>query len=127
MTRQAQTINQGIQAQNVTAEVMAVGKGATATKVAGAGTEELPRLLEELRGGLARLPLSPPAKQALEEDVAKLDKAATSNAPAPERVGGILESLAGKLKMVGVIVGEAAEIAAPIAKIAGLFGLPLPW
>lgn len=123
------TINTGIQANTVTAEVMAVGERAKATKIAGSSAvdRELPGLVTELRGALDRLSLQAPARQAIEEEVVKLDKAAAGKERSPERIGGILESITGKLKMVGTIVSEAVEIAGPLSKIAGLFGLPVPW
>jgi hypothetical protein len=129
-TKQRQVpANTGIQATNVTAEVMAVGDRARATKTVASGAicQELPPLVAGLRAALDHLSLQPPARQAIEEDVAKLDKAAATKEHNSEHVRGVLESIAGKLKTVGVIVAQAVEIAEPVKRIAGLFGLPLPW
>jgi hypothetical protein len=63
----------------------------------------------------------------LASDVTKLEQAAKSKEANPDQVGGILQSIVGKLKMVGVVLGEAVAIAEPIKKIATMFGLPFAW
>lgn len=124
--RQA-SINTGIQANTVKADVLAVGEGASAVKLgdSAAANKELAALVTELRSALDRLPLQTSAREAIEEDVAKLDSAAKERNP--ERTGNILESITGKLKMVGVAAQHAIEIAGPLMKIAGLLGVPVPW
>jgi len=121
--------NSGIQAGSVTADVLAVGNHAKASKVVNTGVSarELPALIAGLRESLNQLALQPPARLALEEDVVKLDRAAESKETRPEQVGGILASIVGKLKMVGVVMSDAVALAEPIKKIVALFGIPLPW
>jgi len=126
---QKSTGNSGIQANNVTAEVMAVGNRAAASKVVNTGVlnRELPGLIAELRNSLGQLSLQPLARQALEEDVGKLDRAAKGKSASPGHVGSILSGIVGKLKMVGIVMSDAVALAEPIKKIVGLLGIPLPW
>ncbi len=123
------TSNSGIQANSVTADVMAVGNRAQASKTvyAGVSGQELAGFVTELRNSISELPLQPPAKKAIQEDLTKLDAAAGSEKPQPQEVGGLLNSIAGKLSMVGVVVKDVVTIAEPIRKIIDLFGLQLPW
>jgi hypothetical protein len=120
--------NLGIQARSVKADVMAVGAHATATKTVyrQPGVQELEPLLNDLRSALAHLGLQAPAQQALAEDVKALNETALDQKPKPDRVSAILSNFVGKLKMVGIAVGEVTAIAEPIAKIAKLFGIPFP-
>jgi hypothetical protein len=119
--------NSGIQANTVTADVMSVGTGSTATKVVhGGGTAdaELTASIDELRNSIAKLPLQQGAKDELASDMTKLEQAAKSKEAHPDQVGGIIQSIVGKLNMVGVVLGEAVAIAEPIKKIATMFRLP---
>ena len=129
MSRTRDSVNAGIQATNVTADVMAVGDHARASKVVNAGeaNRELVAMIAELRKQIDAMALQPPARQALEEDVAKLDAAAVNKDTKPEQVGGLLNNIVGKLKMVGVMMGDTLAIAEPIKKIVEMFGIPLPW
>jgi hypothetical protein len=129
MSRAKESVNAGIQATNVTADVMAVGSGARASKVVNAGeaNRELVAMVADLRKQIDAMALQPQARQALEEDVAKLDAAAAKKDTKPEQVGGLLNNIVGKLKMVGVMMGDTLAIAEPIKKIVEMFGIPLPW
>jgi len=123
------TTNAGIQANTVTADVMAVGSHARATKVVktGEANQELLAMIAQLRNSISAMPLAPPAKAALEEDIVNLDSAVADKDTPPDRVDGILRSIVGKLKMVGVLMSDAVIIAEPLKKIAGLFGVQCPW
>jgi hypothetical protein len=123
------SVNTGIQANTVTADVLAVGDHARASKVvnSGAASPELLDSLAALRAAIAAMPLAPPAKAALEEEVVHLDKAAAGKDTPPAHVQGVLGNIVGKLKMVGVLMSDAAAIAGPLKKIATLFGVPIPW
>lgn len=131
MTRSAKesraAINTGIQADTVKADVIAVGKGASAVQFGDstAVNKKLITLAGELRGALDRLSLQPPAREAIEEDLAKLDRAAKGRNA--EGAKTALESITGKLKMVGVAAQHAMEIAGLVMKIAGLLSVPVPW
>lgn len=120
-------INTGIQAGAVKANVIAVGKGASAVQFGDstAVNKELATLVGELRDALDRLSLQPPAREAIEEDLGKLDRSAKGRNS--EGAKTALESITGKLKMVGVAAQHAMEIAGPVMKIAGLLGVPVPW
>jgi hypothetical protein len=121
-------VNQGIQANTVTADVLAVGSHATAHKTVGAAPqqEEVSRLVAQLSAGLAALNLQSHAKKAVEADVNSLHAATQAPQPQPERVAAIMENLTGKLKMIGVLVSEAAAVGEPLRKIAELFHIHFP-
>jgi len=119
--------NEGIQADNVTADVMAVGHGAQAIKTV-YGALEQQRMLSEiaaLRRGLDALGLDPNARAVVEEDVSKLEEASKKEKPDPAEVEGLLQSIAGKLKMVGVILAETLALNQPLKQIAALVGASL--
>ncbi|HWB84578.1 MAG TPA: hypothetical protein VG675_10590 [Bryobacteraceae bacterium] len=71
--------------------------------------------------------LQPPARQALEEDVQKLESAAREPQPDRKKIGGMIETIAGKLKMAGVIAADVVALAEPLGKTAALFHLSLAW
>lgn len=123
-TRPAQ-INEGIQADNVKAEVMAVGRGARAYKQTIAAPGELARAIDQLGSALEALKLQPHAQAAITEDLTTLRTVAESNQAEPERAGNALQSLVGKLKMVGVVLSEVVALSEPVRKIAELLSVPL--
>ena len=117
--------NYGIQADNVTADVMAVGDNARASKqvIGSASREELAATVEQLSAALRALNLQPHAKDAIEEDVSALRSEASAEKPKPDRVESLLKNIAGKLKMVGVVLSDVVELSGPATKIASLVGL----
>ena len=120
-------INEGIQATHVSAEVIAVGRNARAIKYAedASDQQELLQAVERLRHGLLLLSLQSHAQATVDEDMAKLQSAVESRDRQGDAVGQILESLSGKLKMVGIMLSEAANLSEPLRKIAELFHIPL--
>ena len=118
------TGNEGIQATNVHAEVLAVGHGAKAVEqVVDAGGVEAVR---ELRIALSGLNLRPADGRALTTDVEKLQEAAKS----PHHDGGAsaghaLRRICDRLKAAGVIVSAVAGLLEPIKKIAAILRVPL--
>ena len=122
--------NQGIQATNVQAEVLAVGQGAQAVKhAAAADAEVLAKAVGQLRVAIAGLGLQPAARAVLERDVEGLAEATRSHRPDvhPDvhKAESHLKGMAEKLKMVGIVVKEVAGLAEPVSKIATLLRIPL--
>jgi hypothetical protein len=118
-------VNEGIQATNVHADVLAVGHGARATKYAAADAKELSTAIERLQAVIQGLNLDRPAKEAIDEDLAELHAAADGKEPKPDRAGRALQSLSGKLKMVGVVLSEVVSLSEPVQRIAELLRIPL--
>jgi multidrug efflux pump subunit AcrA (membrane-fusion protein) len=120
-------VNEGIQATSVSAEVMAVGRNARAFQSTehASSQQELLQAVAQLRQGLESLQLQAHAKAAVDEDMAKLQSAAESRDHKADHAGHILESLSGKLKMVGVVLSEAVHLSEPLRKIAELLHIPL--
>ena len=121
------TTNEGIQG-NVTADVLAVGRNARATKtvtISSQGRAEMDDAIARLNKAIAAMQVPPAAQRALKEDVSRLQSAVSEPEPDHAKVGSILENIAGKLKMVGDITKSTVEIFEPLGKIAGLFHLSL--
>ena len=117
------SVNYGIQG-NVTAGVVAVGENATAIQYQGGIDPRVTAAIAELRAGLDALIRDPGARAAIEEDVEKLESAA-SQEPDAEQAKGALENLAGKLKMIGVMISETVSIGNAVRKLGGLLGMSL--
>jgi hypothetical protein len=119
-------VNQGIQATAVNADVLAVGLNATASKTVYGGDQhaQVAQAVSQLVKALDALQLQANAKAAIAEDVTNL-RAAVEKGPSADRVGGILQSLAGKLRMVGIVLTQAAALSEPVTKIASLLRIPL--
>ncbi len=119
--------NEGIQAQSVKADVLAVGRGAKAIKVVKGSVEslELIKAIAELRQGLDTLKLDAAARAVVEEDVSALGTEAEKKQPDAQEVSNLLQRIAGKLKMVGVVLTEAIALSEPIKRIAELAGVSL--
>lgn len=117
--------NQGIQG-NVVAEVLAVGKGARATKtvtVTGSDKAELATAIDRLQKAIAALPVSPQARAVLATDAGELEKVVQAKKPDAAKVSGLLERISGKVKMLGEITKDVTGIVSPLVKIAGVFHL----
>jgi hypothetical protein len=118
--------NEGIQAQTVQADVMAVGRGASASKhVESVDGTALQQAVADLRTAVAQLMLAAPAKQALDEDVNEIERAVGPPAPNRDKAAQHLEKLGGKLKMVGQVMDQVAALRDPAMRIADLLQLPL--
>jgi hypothetical protein len=119
-------VNQGIQATSVNADVVAVGPNASASKVVYGGDQhaQLTQAVSQLVRALDALQLQAHAKAAIAEDLSNL-RAAVKKGTSGDRVGGILQSLSGKLRMVGVVLTQAGALSEPVTKIASLLKIPL--
>ena len=102
--KHSRQVIEGIQANTVSADVLAVGRGAKAIKYGVGNAQDLAKAIEQLRVGLEGLNLQPNAKEIIKEDLAELHAATESKQPQADRAGRALQSLSGKLKMVGVVV-----------------------
>ena len=118
--------NQGVVARSVTADVLAVGAHARATKtISLADGSALEAQIEALRRALDALTLTAQQRSMLDADLAKICEAAAKPDSHGTDAQTHLQSFCDKLKMVGVAVGEVAGLVAPIKQIAGLLQIPL--
>lgn len=125
--RRSTSTNEGIQADTVTADVLAVGRGAKAVKTVhgNADSEKLLAAVRSLRSQLDNLPLTKSQRDDLDQHAQTLEHVASSKpANSPEAQSAFAKFL-DKLKDVGVVVKETAELVAPIKTIAGLVHLSL--
>jgi hypothetical protein len=126
MTPKPTSINEGIQATTVNADVLAVGRGAKATKVVHASDQvELLNAVRNLERALAGMSLSDSAKQAVQKDCSKMKEAVQKKQPNSRQVGTLLQHLTRRLKTTGVIIKDVAGLIGPIEKIAGIVHLTL--
>jgi len=119
--------NEGIQATTVSAEVLAVGRNAKASKTiyAGADQEKLAKAVAQLGSALEALQLQPQAKAALDEDLKNLHAAVQAKEVKTDHVSQILQGVASKLKAVGVVLTEVLALSGPVSQIAQLLQIPL--
>jgi hypothetical protein len=119
--------NQGIIADTVSAQVMAVGKNATAIQNLSSGDlSQFRASLQELKTAIEGIALPEKAKASISEDVNGLEAEAAKATPDRGRVEGALRSLASSAQLLGEFVSNAGTILAPIAKIAAIFGFAIP-
>lgn len=116
--------NEGIQANNVTAEVIAVGRRAVAYKGSGQNSKKLAKAVDEFKAAIDALQLQPHTKASISKDLKDIS-AAHPRQPVPEEAGHALENIASKLKAAGVVLSEAVALSEPARKIAELLQIPL--
>jgi hypothetical protein len=122
-----QRSNEGIQANNVTADVLAVGRGAKAVKTVqgNADMEKLLAAMSAVRSQVDNLPLTKPQRDAVEEHAKNFESVAASKAANSPETQGAFKKFLEALKEVGIAVKETADLVAPINTIAGIIHLSL--
>jgi hypothetical protein len=117
--------NEGVIADTVTANALAVGKNATAQSFSSVDIAQFRSSVAELKQTIERLELPARAKATISENVSGLEAEAAKAAPDRSRVEGSLKSLSSTTKLLGEFVSNATIILGPVAKIAALFGLTI--
>ena len=128
MTRKNRSAsNEGIQANVVNADALAVGRGAKAVKVvfSESDREDILTAVSEIRRELEALKLGKAHSDDLQRHADELEHAATKKDASPAEVKSLLSGLLEKLKQAGVVVKEVAGLVSPIQTIAGLLHLTL--
>lgn len=124
MITEKASVNEGIQANSVTTEVLAVGRGAKAVKIMNTiRSEEIAANLTQLRNAINGLDIDHTTHEAVSEDLNRLVIATSNKQPDKDEIEGLLQSVARKLKGVGVVLSEAISLSGPISKIANLVGI----
>jgi len=113
----------------VTAKAVAVGQGASAVVNENSlpSRDDFDAALASLRDEIRALKLPAEHRNAVNEDVAKIEALAGDNPEAKPAAGALLNSLLGKLKTAGVILNTVAGFQAPIKLLASWFQIPLPF
>lgn len=124
MTKSYRGTNYGIQAENVQAKNLAVGKNARATYLE-RESPEVAEALRDLREAIDDLGLPDTARALLTSDLDAIEEEAETGEPKSDRVGRPLKAFVEKLKMVGAIAEEGANLIEPIKKIAAATGVAL--
>lgn len=121
--------NQGVQATNVHADVLAVGTGAKAIKnVGGLDADTLATLkdaLSRLDQGIAQLNLNQQAADLLRQETRAMTEMAESGTAEPGGFQLALKGLKDKLAMIGVVIADVVALAGPVKSIAQALRLPL--
>ena len=119
------SVNEGIQANTVKADVLAVGRNARATKQVWSRTDlkALQNVMRELRHGIDVLRLPPERQKAVAVELDALDHIAKSPSPDADQAERSLSSLARKLKAAGIVLAETVALSEPIGKISALLRL----
>ena len=117
--------NYGIQANTVQAGALAVGPNARATSHSGPNEHDLRDAVASLRAAITTLQLHPNGHKAIEGDLDALEKEATALKPDTERAGSLLQSIVGKLQMVGSAIHDAAGLAGALSNLGELLKIPL--
>jgi len=127
VTNNRPTPEGGIVATNIRAEAIAVGPHATAIVNARSSRDDaqLLQAVLDLRYYIQSLHIDPQRHALLEGDLRRLERLAQKDAPDPEKVQGVLERFAEKLKKAGVVVKETAELIEPIKTITAVVGVAL--
>jgi hypothetical protein len=123
--------NQGIQGTNIniTADALAVGTRARATsrRVSRETTQAALGAVDDLKRALAALDPAGGVREQVAASVEKLETTVADPQVQPGRVAAALQHLIGALDKAGTVVAKVTAIAEPVAKLAGVFGLPIPW
>lgn len=123
--------NQGIQGTNIniTADALAVGTRARATsrRVSRETTQAALGAVDDLKRALAALDRAGSLREQVSASIKKLETTVTDPQVQPRSVAAALQHLIGALDRAGTVVAKVGAIAEPLAKLAGLFGLPIPW
>ena len=127
--RKGTSINEGIQANNVNADVLAVGRGASASKSVISNSdgmrEELLSALTEIRAAVVDLLEDVPARTEIEVEIDVVEEIVKKDEIAVDAVDGALAKVASKLDGAGVVLSKASAMIEPIKKIGKLIGLSL--
>jgi hypothetical protein len=117
------TRNEGIIADSVHAQVLAVGSNATAVQAFSDNTmREFQSHVLELKQAIDSINIPKKAKDVISAQVNELERESHASAPDKGRVESLLKTLSSSAKMLSELVSSASVILGPIAKIAALFG-----
>jgi uncharacterized protein (UPF0147 family) len=117
------TRNYGILAETVNAQVLAVGKNASAVQVLSEREiGEFRSCITELKQAIDNINIPKNARVAISKQVSELEKESRKSSPDKGRVESLLKTLSSSAQMLSELVSSASVILVPIAKIAALFG-----
>lgn len=122
--RPRHSVNQGIQANTVRADVLAVGDGARAAKYTGAADVALAEAIEHLREAISQLSLDPAASRAIEQDLRQLP-AAASDPASVQQATSALSGVVAKIQSAGVAISEVVRLGEAVTGVATLLKVPL--
>lgn len=119
--------NQGIQANSVVADVLAVGPNASAQKRVEMirRPEEYAKAIHELRAALDQLALPLPSKQSVGRQVDRLANVTADPNPNRSKIKAVLKSITDTIHSTGSAVKDLSDMLDPITKIATLAAIPL--
>ena len=123
MPRREQRGNEGIIANRIVADVVAVGRRATARKNVVIQSERRTELLAAVRAlqrSIASLKLASPARTTLRDEVQKVEASVKAKTLEKPKLLGMLETIANQVKSLGALGGGAVAVFESIKKISDL-------
>ena len=118
--------NEGVIANNVSAQALSSGQNSQATVNYGSiKVEQFQSSVAELKRAVESLKLPENAKASISEHVSHLEEEAKKPSPDRNRVQGALEALSSSVKLLGEFVSNAKVILGPVLAIAALFGFTI--
>jgi hypothetical protein len=121
--RREQRGNEGIIANRIVADVVAVGRRATARKNVVIQSERRTELLAAVRAlqrSIASLKLASPARTTLRDEVQKVEASVKAKTLEKPKLLGMLETIANQVKSLGALGGGAVAVFESIKKISDL-------
>jgi len=123
--------NYTLHADSVTAEALAFGKNASASKTVtgldSATQKALQDAIAQLEQAISQLPLNAGAAAIIQQETQAMADMVRSGKTQPEGMQHILHSLKDKLQMAGVVIADVVALAAPVKAIASALRLPLQY
>ena len=118
--------NQGIIANSVVSDVVAVGYRSKAKQIVTVSSEDkkvIKDSIAKIQESVNELGLAKEAAAVVQSDVNKLKDKIENDPGDKDSIGNLVQQFSEKLKMVGVIVKDTATLIEPLKKIAGVLGL----
>jgi cystathionine beta-lyase/cystathionine gamma-synthase len=120
-----------LHADRVTAEALAFGKNASASKTVtgldSATQKALQDAIAQLEQAISQLPLNAGAAAIVKQETQAMTDMVRSGKTQPEAMQHMLHSLKDKLQIAGVVIADVVALAAPVKAIASALRLPLQY
>lgn len=127
MARKDGSANQGIVADTVKADVLAVGTNARAVKTVQAAGDAsvIVAAIDELRSAVAALALPERTEKQLAVEIDAMHKAAGAPTPDRDAIEAALKSFTTKTNMVADLTSSGTKLVTAITGVAGAIGIGL--
>lgn len=125
MRGKSQGSNSGIQANNVTSEVTAVGDNAFAQKTVGGDRDDIHKAIKELREAVSLAKIPTAARKQFEKQVGNLETEVRRRQPRKKQVQSSVREMKSTLDGVSSFLSDSATLIKPLKRIAHIVGVGL--